>query len=74
MFTDFRVRTLRYFLICRPKYGIELMKDRANKSNGGDKKDIHESVYLIFKKAMIMQYTYQNVSAGNIFHVLKTEK
>ena len=31
-------------------------------------------IYLIFKKAMIMQYTYQNVSAGNIFHVLKTEK
>ena len=57
-----------------PKYGIELMKDRANKSNGGDKKDIHESDISYLQKSYDMQYTYQNVSAGNIFHVLKTEK
>ncbi len=73
MFTDFRVQTLRYF-DKPPKYGIELIKDRANKSNGGDKKMIHESDISYLQKAMIMQYTYQNVSAGNIFHVLKTEK
>lgn len=62
------------FLDMPPKYGIELMKDRANKSNGGDKRIYTRVIYRIFKKAMIMQYMYQNVSAGNIFHVLKTEK
>lgn len=31
------------FLDMPPEYGAMLMKDRANKSNGTDKKDIHES-------------------------------
>ena len=31
------------FLDMPPEYGVMLMKDRANKSNGTDKKDIHES-------------------------------
>lgn len=31
------------FLDMPPKYGIELMSDRLNKSNGESKKDIHES-------------------------------
>ena len=39
------------FLDMPPKYGIELMKDRANKSNGGDKKDIHESDISYLQKS-----------------------
>lgn len=31
------------FLDMPPEYGVMLMKDRANKANGTDKKDIHES-------------------------------
>ena len=39
------------FLDMPPKCGIELMKDRANKSNGGDKKDIHESDISYLQKS-----------------------
>ena len=39
------------FLDMPPKYGIELMKDRVNKSNGGDKKDIHESDISYLQKS-----------------------
>ena len=39
------------FLDMPPKYGIELMKDRANKSNGGDNKDIHESDISYLQKS-----------------------
>jgi dTMP kinase len=39
------------FLDMPPEYGAQLMKDRANKSNGTDKKDIHESDFSYLEKS-----------------------
>lgn len=39
------------FLDMPPEYGAELMSDRLNKSNGDDKKDIHESDFSYLKKS-----------------------
>lgn len=39
------------FLDMPPEYGIDLMRDRLNKSNGEDKKDIHESDFSYLKKS-----------------------
>ncbi len=39
------------FLDMPPEYGIQLMKGRANKSDGSDTKDIHENDYLYLKKS-----------------------
>ena len=39
------------FLDMPPEYGMELMKDRANKADGTDKKDIHESDFGYLKKS-----------------------
>lgn len=39
------------FLDMPPEYGAELMSGRLNKSNGDDKKDIHESDFSYLKKS-----------------------
>ncbi len=39
------------FLDMPPEYGAELMKDRLNKANGNDKKDIHESDFSYLEKS-----------------------
>lgn len=39
------------FLDMPPEYGAELMRDRLNKSNGNDKKDIHESDFSYLEKS-----------------------
>ena len=56
------------FLDMPPKYGIELMKDRANKSNGVDKKDIHESdISYLQKSIYARQHNYSAYQKCNQF-------
>ncbi len=39
------------FLDMPPQYGAALMKDRANKADGSEKKDIHENDFAYLKKS-----------------------
>lgn len=40
-----------FFLDMPPEYGAELMRDRLNKANGNNKKDIHESDFSYLEKS-----------------------
>ena len=59
------------FLDMPPEYGAKLMADRANKSNGAEKKDIHESDFSYLEKsynnAMIVaeKFGWKRISCVN---------
>lgn len=67
------------FLDMPPKYGMKLMKDRLNKSNGNDKKDIHESDFSYLTKSyenamfVAKQFGWRHISCVKDDNIRKME-